>query len=76
MIDNDDLMVFASESVSEVAEVVAESALCWQVLVVDDDPEVHTVTRLALQGFKFADRSLDIHSAYSAQEARELFLKG
>jgi len=76
MIDNDDLMVFASESVSEIAEVVAESSLCWQVLVVDDDPEVHTVTRLALQGFKFADRSLDIHSAYSAEEARELFLKG
>lgn len=45
---------------------------CWRILVVDDEPEVHRVTRLALDGFTFADRQLEFLNAYSAQEAQKI----
>ncbi len=41
----------------------------WKVLVVDDEDEIHVVTRLALQDFEFASRSLQLISAYSRAEA-------
>lgn len=40
----------------------------WQVLVVDDEPEVHAVTRLALRRFQFEDLPLIVHTASSAEE--------
>ena len=43
----------------------------WQLLVVDDDEEIHNVTRLALQGFECCGRSLQVHSAYSSDQALE-----
>ena len=47
----------------------------WRILVVDDDPEVQAVTRLALGEFTFEQRPLEILSAHSAQQARELWLR-
>jgi len=44
----------------------------WKVLIVDDEKDVHSVTRLALDGFEFAGRGLELQSAYSAGQAREL----
>jgi signal transduction histidine kinase len=44
----------------------------WKILVADDDPEVHTVTRLALRNFEFGGRPVDLLSAASAAEARHL----
>ena len=53
--------------------VVHPSAAPWRILVVDDDPEVHAVTRLALDDFSFENRSLEILCAASAVEAREVW---
>ena len=51
----------------------AESAeVPWPVLVVDDDPQVHTMTRVLLRDFDFQGRSFEVLSAYSAADAREL----
>jgi CheY-like chemotaxis protein len=50
----------------------ADEGLPWVVLVVDDDPEVHSVTRLALDGFRFAGRRLRFLHAHSGAEARNL----
>ena len=44
--------------------------LPWVVLIVDDEPDVHTVTRLALQGIRFRGRPLELLGANSAAEAR------
>lgn len=44
----------------------------WKLLVVDDEPEVHSVTRLVLNGFRYAGRGLRLIDAYSAQEARQI----
>ncbi|HEX5842057.1 MAG TPA: DUF3369 domain-containing protein [Pseudomonas sp.] len=44
----------------------------WDVLIVDDEPAVHKVTQLVMNGFEFAGRQLAFLNAYSAAEAREL----
>ncbi|MDP5211755.1 EAL domain-containing protein [Pseudoalteromonas tunicata] len=43
----------------------------WDVLIVDDDPEIHSVTQLALSGVLFWDKPLRFHHAYSGKEAVE-----
>jgi signal transduction histidine kinase len=45
----------------------------WKVAVVDDDQGVHTGTRFALQDFSLHGRGIELLSARSAAEARELF---
>jgi len=44
----------------------------WRILVADDEPEVHSVTKLALSGFRFDDRPLELLHAYSGLEARQV----
>ncbi|MEO1113034.1 MAG: EAL domain-containing protein [Pseudomonadota bacterium] len=44
----------------------------WKILVVDDDPDVHDVTRIAVEGCKFEDRPFQLFHALSAREAREI----
>ena len=44
----------------------------WKVLIADDEPEVHHVTRLVLGGFRFESRPLQFLSAHSAAEAFEI----
>ena len=44
----------------------------WLVLVVDDDVEVHAVTRLALQDCMVEGRPLRLLNAHSAQAAKQL----
>ncbi|MYM74688.1 DUF3369 domain-containing protein [Duganella sp. FT109W] len=44
----------------------------WRVLIVDDDVDVHAVTRLALRNVSFKGRELELFSAYSGREAFEI----
>lgn len=44
----------------------------WKILIVDDEPDVHSVTRLALRNIEFHERKLELISAYSASEAYEI----
>ena len=44
----------------------------WKILIVDDEPEVHAVTKLALSDFTFQGKNLSFFSAYSGAEARQL----
>lgn len=48
----------------------------WKILIVDDEPEVHNITRLVLSDFEFDSGSLELVSAYSASEAKELMSNG
>lgn len=45
----------------------------WNVLLVDDDEQMHQVTKLALSGFTFDGRPLKLISAYSANQAKQLY---
>ncbi|MFC3095942.1 DUF3369 domain-containing protein [Alteromonas sediminis] len=41
----------------------------WKILIVDDEPEIHAVTKLALSEFVLNGKSLNFLSAYSGEEA-------
>ena len=44
----------------------------WKIMMVDDDAQVHQVTKLALRRFRYQNRRLSFLSAYSSQAAIEL----
>jgi len=65
---HDDL-VFADEDM--VIAAVREQAP-WKLLIVDDEEEVHSITRMVLEGFEFERGRLEFLSAYSAEEGRKM----
>ena len=54
------------------ADAMGAAATPWPVLIVDDDPSVHAVTRLCLHGFTYQSRPLEWLSAHSGAEARSI----
>jgi response regulator RpfG family c-di-GMP phosphodiesterase len=44
----------------------------WKVLLVDDEPDIHDVTKLTLSRFRLDERSLSFLHAYSGAEAKEI----
>ena len=44
----------------------------WKILVVDDETDVRTLTRISLKNFSFAGMMLDILEANSAEAARDI----
>jgi len=50
----------------------AEQGPRWKIAVIDDEPAVHDGTRFALSDYKLNGQGLEILSAYSAVEGREL----
>lgn len=52
-------------------EVVSDTEP-YQVLIVDDEEEIHTITKMALSEFKLDGRPLSFNSAYSGSEAKKV----
>jgi response regulator RpfG family c-di-GMP phosphodiesterase len=66
----DDDIIFADETDDLLAE--EETVKNWKILIVDDEAEVHTVTRMVLDDFKFEGRGVTFISAYSGAEAKKV----
>jgi len=66
----DDTVVFIDEADDETDQQGSDDD--WVLLVVDDEPGVHAVTRIALKGLRFRGRGLRVLSAFSATEALRL----
>ncbi|MFT2090644.1 DUF3369 domain-containing protein [Paraglaciecola sp. 2405UD69-4] len=47
----------------------------WKVLIVDDEPEIHAVTKLALGDFVFQDKKIEFISVFSGAEAKKAFME-
>ena len=47
----------------------------WKVLLVDDEEDIHSVTRMALKGFSYQGREIQFLHAYSADEAMQMLPK-
>jgi PAS domain S-box-containing protein len=62
-------LVFAQKR-APLPEVTEQSP--WVILIVDDDPEVHDITKLALRNFSFGDRPARFLDAHSAAEAKQI----
>ncbi|MDB1125806.1 DUF3369 domain-containing protein [Vibrio algarum] len=56
-------------------EKVATLGAPWRVLLVDDDEQMHQITQIALNGFEFQDRGLELVSAYSGEQAKEIITR-
>jgi two-component system sensor histidine kinase ChiS len=64
-----DEVVFVDE---DADPVTAKSKPDWKILIVDDEPEVHDVTRLSLRSLTYESRGLTFLSAHSGREARRI----
>ncbi len=67
---DDETLMFAAD-----AEVTDDQHPSWTVLIVDDEPEIHQITLMALRDFSFLQHKLQFISAYSAAEARDILSK-
>src|SRR5437762_2611874 len=64
----------------DLVEVIEDDGLAapaqetrrWKIAIIDDDPAVHEGTRFALSDYKLNRQGLEILSAYSAAEGRQL----
>jgi len=55
---------------------LAESGgLPWKLLLIDDEPDVHLVTKRITEGFRFFGRSVECHSAMGEEEAKSLLTR-
>jgi len=63
--------LFADDSLNHNEQVAAVET-GWDILVVDDEEDIHQVTKLVLSGFQFEGKPLRFHHAYSAAQAREV----
>ncbi|CCH50396.1 Sensor histidine kinase/response regulator [Pseudodesulfovibrio piezophilus C1TLV30] len=67
-----DELVFANESESSGSGELRGTSGDWKVLIVDDQSDVHKVTRLVLDDFAFEGRKVTCMSAYSGEEAKKI----
>ena len=58
--------------IDDPRERPAEQGPRWKIAVIDDEPAVHDGTRFALSDYRLNGQGLEILSAYSAAEGREL----
>ena len=72
--EKSDELLFLDETPAPIAQVACPSGPngAWKILIVDDEAEVHDVTRLVLSGFSYKGRGLQFLSAYTGAEARTL----
>ena len=68
MTSADDLLLFVDEDQSPSGN----PQVGWLVLIVDDDPDVHQATELALRGLQIEQRPLQLLHAHSGAEAARL----
>lgn len=64
-----DQYLFADETTEAVSPVGLEP---WKLMIVDDEEEVHKVTRMVLGEFTFAGRGLEFISTYSGRETMQV----
>ena len=65
---NDELLFSGEEN----EEPLVRNVDPWHVLIVDDEPDIHSMTRMVLGDFEFEDRPLEFVSAYSGEDSLEI----
>jgi CheY-like chemotaxis protein/signal transduction histidine kinase len=64
----DDVLTFADE----INSAGPGQGVPWKILIADDEPSVHLVTKLALGDFTFQGRRLELLSAYGEADTRQV----
>ena len=81
--EDDEELVFAAEDDASPERAVFSinndlplaGGNTWKILVVDDEPEIHNITKLVLNEFTFEGNPITFISAYSGAEAKALIEK-
>ena len=68
----DDTLLFAKEKHTRKHPYDAQR---FKLLIVDDEKEVHAMTRLVLKDYQYQGKGLEFLSAFSGNEARQILLK-
>lgn len=69
MADQDDVLHLIDDTEPAPSSTISRK---WKIAVIDDDPAVHEGTRFALSDYSLNGQGLEILSAHSAAEGREL----
>ncbi|MFZ6769282.1 GGDEF/EAL domain-containing response regulator [Undibacterium sp. Di26W] len=69
---SEDDLVFLEEPDSEETSVASKPMQTWRIMIIDDDPDVHSATTFALGSLEIQHRALSFLHAYSAAEARDI----
>ncbi|WP_108649945.1 response regulator [Dongshaea marina] len=64
---DDDILIIEDDQTPE-----QETKLGWKVLIVDDEPEVHRITKITLTQFQFDGKPIEFLHAYSGAEAKAM----
>ncbi len=62
-------------------EVICPTGTCdgpggsWKILVADDEPDVHEITRIALASYLFEGRKVELLTAYSGADVKEILAR-
>jgi sigma-B regulation protein RsbU (phosphoserine phosphatase) len=75
--DNDELLFADNEQeglffVAEDSPPKPQPQRDWKVMIVDDEREIHNITKLSLAEFSFDGKPLAFINAYSGREAKQL----
>jgi len=75
--NDNDIMIFADEEPdTKTGYAIQQDKIIedipWKVLIVDDDEEIHIITRMVLKNYYFENRPLLLLSAYSGEEATKV----
>ena len=69
----EDRLVFANEDTLAKENSSEHKEKPWKILIVDDEKQVHDITRIILRGYSFENRGLELLSAYSENEVKSVF---
>lgn len=72
--DDSGNLLFAetSDEKAPAVDPAGEDDEKWKILIVDDEEDIHSVTRIALKGFTFRGKSIEFYDAYTAAEAEQI----
>ncbi|MDP4145179.1 MAG: HD domain-containing protein [Bacillota bacterium] len=65
--DENDFLIFDDEDTPQNKRTGS-----WNILIVDDEAEVHNISKLVLNDFEFDNKTLNFISAYSGEEAKRI----
>ena len=72
MHSSEDDLVFLDEPEHDEFSAASKPYSSWRVMIIDDDPDVHSATTFALGSLEIQHRPLSFLHAYSAEEARNI----
>jgi CheY-like chemotaxis protein len=74
MASDNDPLIFPSDQATEKSNQSSNQEK-WKIIIADDEPNVHLVTQLALGGFEYLGKGLQLLSAYTENDVKNLLLQ-